>query len=155
MHSNDNEFAFIVSVTPSTTVRAGWNVVEEFHDICCGGGWTNFKSGRTGSGAGIAGASRIVVGGVRPQRDERSKVRAVRGDQILNARLLAPKPARTPEPARALGGWIEAVVEEGSPPRVPAGALRIYFAGGAYCQISSAGETALAAELLGRLGAKR
>ena len=33
--------------------------------------------------------------------------------------------------------------------------LRIYFAGGAYCQISSAGEAALAAELLGRLGAKR
>src|SRR5271165_6586548 len=82
-----------VSVTPSTTVRAGGNVVGEFHDICCGGGWTNFKPGRTGSGTGIAGASRIVVGGVRPQRDERSKVRAVRGDQILNARLLAPKPA--------------------------------------------------------------
>jgi hypothetical protein len=56
---------------------------------------------------------------------------------------------------KSTGGWIEAVVEEGSPPRVPAGALRIYFAGGAYCQISSAGETALAAELLGRLGAKR
>ena len=57
------------------------------------------------------------------------------------------------------GGWIEAVVEggspPGSPPRVPAGALRVYFAGGAYCQISSAGEAALAAELLGRLGAKR
>jgi hypothetical protein len=56
---------------------------------------------------------------------------------------------------KSTGGWIEAVVEEGSPPRVPAGALRIYFAGGAYCQISSAGEAALAAELLGRLGAKR
>lgn len=51
-------------------------------------------------------------------------------------------------------GWIEAVVE-GSPARVPAGTLRIYFAGGAYAQISSAGEAALAAELLGRLGAKR
>ena len=47
------------------------------------------------------------------------------------------------------------MVEEGSPPRVPTGALRIYFAGGAYAQISSAGEAALAAELLGRLGAKR
>src|ERR1700686_4525151 len=82
-----------LSVTPSTTVRAGENVVGEFHDICCGGGWTNLKSGRTGSGAGIAGASRIAVGRVRPQRDERSKVRATRGDQILNARLLAPKPA--------------------------------------------------------------
>ena len=56
---------------------------------------------------------------------------------------------------KSTGGWIEAVVEEGSPPRVPAGALRIFFAGGAYCQLSSAGETALAAELLGRLGAKR
>src|SRR5271169_5652883 len=53
------------------------------------------------------------------------------------------------------GRWIEAVVEEGSPPRVPAGALRIYFVGGAYAQISSAEEAALAAELLGRLGAKR
>jgi hypothetical protein len=25
---------------PSTTVRAGGNVVGEFDDICCGGGWT-------------------------------------------------------------------------------------------------------------------
>jgi hypothetical protein len=56
---------------------------------------------------------------------------------------------------QSTGGWIEAVVEEGSAPRVPAGTLRIYFAGGAYAQISSAGEAALAAELLGRLGAKR
>jgi hypothetical protein len=59
------------------------------------------------------------------------------------------------EPGKSHGGWIEAVVENASGPRVPAGALRIYFAGGAYCQISSAGEAALAAELLGRLGAKR
>jgi hypothetical protein len=52
-------------------------------------------------------------------------------------------------------GWIEAVVE-GSAPRVSAGgSLRIYFAGGAYAQINSAGEAALAVELLGRLGAKR
>jgi hypothetical protein len=29
---------------------------------------------------------------------------------------------------KSTGGWIEAVVEEGSPPRVPAGALRIYQA---------------------------
>jgi hypothetical protein len=56
---------------------------------------------------------------------------------------------------QSTGGWIEAVVEEGSAPRVPARSLRIYFAGGAYAQISSAGEAALAAELLGRLGAKR
>jgi hypothetical protein len=59
------------------------------------------------------------------------------------------------EPRRSNGAWIEAVVENASGLRVPAGALRIYFAGGAYCQISSAGEAALAAELLGRLGAKR
>ena len=59
------------------------------------------------------------------------------------------------EPGRSNGAWLEAVVENGSQPRVSIGALRIYFAGGAYCQISSAGEAALAAELLGRLGAKR
>jgi hypothetical protein len=50
------------------------------------------------------------------------------------------------------GGWIEAELENGSQPRVPAGGLRIYFPGGAYCQISSLGEAALAAELLGCLG---
>lgn len=54
------------------------------------------------------------------------------------------------------GTWIEAVVDKnGSPVRVPSGALRIYFAGGAYCQIGNTAEVALAAELLGRLGAKR
>jgi hypothetical protein len=59
------------------------------------------------------------------------------------------------EPGKSNGAWIEAVVEKGSQPRVPIGALRIYFAGGAYCQISSSAEAVLAAELLGRLGAKR
>ena len=59
------------------------------------------------------------------------------------------------EGVRNNGAWLEAVVEKGSAPRVSTGALRIYFAGGAYCQISSATEAALAAELLGRLGAKR
>ena len=58
-------------------------------------------------------------------------------------------------PSQSNGGWIEALVENGAQPRLQAGALRIYFAGGAYCQINSAAETALAAELLGRLGAKR
>jgi transposase-like protein len=45
------------------------------------------------------------------------------------------KPARTLSRARTMnnGAWIEAVVENGSAPRVPIGALRIYFAGGAYC----------------------
>jgi hypothetical protein len=59
------------------------------------------------------------------------------------------------EAGKSHGGWIEAVLENGSQPRVPAGGLRINFAGGAYCQISGAGEAALAAELLGRLGARR
>ena len=59
------------------------------------------------------------------------------------------------EPSKSNGGWIEAVVENGSQPRVQGGALRIYFAGGAYCQISSAAEVAMAAELLGRLALKR
>ena len=59
------------------------------------------------------------------------------------------------EPGRSNGAWIEAVVENASGSGVPAGALRIYFAGGAYCQISSSGEAALAAELLGRLSTKR
>jgi hypothetical protein len=56
---------------------------------------------------------------------------------------------------KSTGGWIEAVVEEGSPPRMPAGGLRIDFAGGASCQISNVAEAALAAELLERLGSKR
>jgi hypothetical protein len=61
------------------------------------------------------------------------------------------------EAGQSNGGWIEAVVENAcaAEPRVPAGALRICFAGGAFCQISSAEEAALAAELLGRLGSKR
>jgi hypothetical protein len=69
-------------------------------------------------------------------------------------KLLLKAGAKT-EAGQSNGGWIEAVVENASEPRVPAGALRIYFAGSAYCQINSTGEVALAAELLGRLGAKR
>jgi hypothetical protein len=63
--------------------------------------------------------------------------------------------AEEAKPGLSNGAWIEAVVENASGPGVPAGTLRIYFAGGAYCQISSASEVVLAAELLGRLGAKR
>jgi hypothetical protein len=59
------------------------------------------------------------------------------------------------EADKSHGTWIEAVVENGSRSGQPAGGLRIYFAGGAYCQIGSAAEVALAAELLGRLDAKR
>jgi hypothetical protein len=58
------------------------------------------------------------------------------------------------EPGRGNDGWIEAVVEGGAM-RAEQGGLRIEFAGGAYCQIRSAREAALAAELLGRLGSRR
>ena len=45
--------------------------------------------------------------------------------------------------------WIEAVVDKnGSRCREKAGVLRIYFAAGAYCQVSSGAEVALAAEYL-------
>jgi hypothetical protein len=59
------------------------------------------------------------------------------------------------ESSKSNGAWIEAVVENGAQRRIQGGALRIYFAGGAYCQISSGAEAALAAELLERLGSKR
>lgn len=68
---------------------------------------------------------------------------------------LLRKAGRDSEPSTSNGGWIEAVVENGAQPRVQGGALRIYFAGGAYCQISNAAEAGLVAELLGRLGSKR
>ena len=38
-----------VSVTPSTSVRVGGNVVGKFHDICSGGAGKNLESGRAGS----------------------------------------------------------------------------------------------------------
>jgi hypothetical protein len=59
------------------------------------------------------------------------------------------------EAGKSNGGWIEAVLESGSQPGVPAGGLRIYFPSGAYCQVNCVGEASLAAELLVRLGAKR
>jgi hypothetical protein len=69
---------------------------------------------------------------------------------------LLMKAGRDTEPGGTNGTWIEAVVDKnGAPTRASAAALRIDFAGGAYCQISSTAELALAAELLGRLGAKR
>jgi hypothetical protein len=76
----------------------------------------------------------------RKQRQkEKSLVKAVQGT----------------EAGRSNGAWIEAVVEHPSGPGLASGGLKICFAGGAYCQISSASEVALAGELLGRLGAKR
>ncbi len=54
------------------------------------------------------------------------------------------------EAGKSNGAWIEAVVENGSPPRVPIGALRIYFAGGAYCQISAHRDCDMRREMLDR-----
>jgi len=73
-------FQTTVRVTSSTSVRVGGNGVGRFHDSCRGGARTNFESGRAGSGASNARAARVGVGGVRSQRDEWSKVCAVRGD---------------------------------------------------------------------------
>src|SRR5215468_2675139 len=50
------------------------------------------------------------------------------------------------EAARSNGRWIEAVVDkDGSRCREKADVLRIYFAAGTYCQVSSGAEVALAA----------
>ena len=69
---------------------------------------------------------------------------------------LLMKASADAEAGRSNGRWIEAVVDKnGSLPGEKAGALRVYFTGGAYCQLSNPAEVALAAELLGRLGAKR
>src|SRR5258706_13581816 len=46
-----------VSVTPSTSVRAGGNVVGGIHDIYGGGARPNHESGRAGSCAGLARAA--------------------------------------------------------------------------------------------------
>ena len=54
------------------------------------------------------------------------------------------------EAGKSNGAWIEAVVENGSPPRVPIGALRIYFAGGAYGQISAHRDCDMRREMLDR-----
>jgi hypothetical protein len=58
------------------------------------------------------------------------------------------------EAGKSNGLWVQAVVERESAPRTQQGTLRIYFAGGAYCQISEAAELALVAQLLGHLGSK-
>lgn len=59
------------------------------------------------------------------------------------------------ELSQSNGRWVEAVVERGAEPKAQESSLRIYFTAGAYCQISNAREAGLAAELLGRLGARR
>ena len=59
------------------------------------------------------------------------------------------------ELSQSNGRWVEALVERGAEPKAQESSLRIYFTAGAYCQISNAREAGLAAELLGRLGARR
>jgi transposase len=56
--------------------------------------------------------------------------------------------------AKTNGRWVEAVVEKNSEPKSQESSLTIYFTTGAYCQISNAREAGLAAELIGRLGAR-
>ena len=60
-----------------------------------------------------------------------------------------------PRAARATGGWIEAVVEEAQRLGCRQEPYGFTLPETPTAQISSAGEAALAAELLGRLGAKR
>ena len=59
------------------------------------------------------------------------------------------------EAGKSNGSWVEAVLEHGSASGMPGAGLRIYFAGGAYCQIGNAAEAALAAQLLGQLRSTR
>src|SRR6516165_12152688 len=112
----------------------------------------DFESRRARSCASVPRTSGVIVGGVRPQR--MSEVRFTqylaikyttlahwirsRRRQRQRERLLM-KAGADAEAGKSNGKWIEAVVDKnGSPARAPSGALRIYFAAGAYCQISSA-----------------
>jgi hypothetical protein len=87
----------IVSVTPSTTVRLGGNVVGEIHDIWCGGARTNFESGRVlvsreGRESLLEEYDRSGMSGV--------KVCAVRRDQVFDAGLLAPEETSSSRPGK-------------------------------------------------------
>jgi hypothetical protein len=57
--------------------------------------------------------------------------------------------------SKSNGRWIEAIVEKNPEPKESGSSLRIYFAAGAYCQISNPREAGLAAEVIGRLGARK
>jgi DNA-binding transcriptional regulator YiaG len=57
--------------------------------------------------------------------------------------------------SKSNGNWVEAIVEKNPEPKALESSLRIYFTASAYCQISSAREAELAAELIGRLGARK
>ena len=144
----------------------GGNVVGESHDICRGGAGTNPEPGHTGTRVGntrtalLAEYDRSGMSGMKFAQYVGIKYSTLaywlqrRREQRRKEKSLV-KAGADPKPGRSNGGWIEAVVENPSGSGVAAGTLRIYFAGGAYCQISSAAEMALAAKLLGRLGAKR
>jgi transposase-like protein len=64
------------------------------------------------------------------------------------------KPAEV-DSSKSNGRWVEAIVEKNPEPKAIESSLRIYFTAGAYCQISNAREAGLAAELIGRLGARK
>jgi hypothetical protein len=57
--------------------------------------------------------------------------------------------------SKSNGRWVEAIVEGNSEPKALESSLRIYFTAGAYCQISNPHEAGLAAEVIGRLGARK
>src|SRR5260221_12548992 len=92
----------MVSVTPSTSVRAGGNVVGGIHDIYGGGARPNHESGRAGSCAGIARAAGVAVGGGGPHGEGGGKVRAGRRGQKPNAGPMAPKPPCASEGGKAV-----------------------------------------------------
>src|SRR5260221_11360177 len=80
----------MVSVTPSTSVRAGGNVVGGIHDIYGGGGRRNHESGRAGSCAGIArAAGGGGWGGVTPRGGGRKSCAKGQGQKIDDGPLAA------------------------------------------------------------------
>jgi transposase len=58
------------------------------------------------------------------------------------------------ESSKSNGRWVEAIVEKNPAAQTQESSLRLHFRAGAYCEISNGREAVLAAELLGRLGAK-
>jgi transposase len=58
------------------------------------------------------------------------------------------------ESSKSHGRWVEAIMEKNPAAKAQESSLRLYFTAGAYCEISNGQEAVLAAELLGRLGAK-
>jgi hypothetical protein len=90
---------------------------------------------------------RDAMGGVRLPRARR--------EELLNEYELSQDCTTTRATVRGKTDTVEAVIEQGPEPKAPQGSLRIYFSGGAYCQITNTRDAGLAAELLGCLGSKR